>query len=73
LYPVAAEEGVTFAPGSLFFPTERTQPYLRLNFAMHPPDVIEEGIRRLGQAVERAMAQQESEAASVPRQKAVVV
>jgi GntR family transcriptional regulator/MocR family aminotransferase len=73
LYPVAAEEGVTFAPGSLFFPAERAQPYLRLNFAMHPPDVIEEGIRRLGRAVERLLAYQESEAASVIRHKAVVV
>jgi GntR family transcriptional regulator/MocR family aminotransferase len=73
LYPVAAEEGVTFAPGSLFFPAERTQFYLRLNFAMHPPDVIGEGIRRLGRALERLIAHQESEAASVPRQKTVVV
>jgi GntR family transcriptional regulator/MocR family aminotransferase len=73
LYPVAAEEGVTFAPGSLFFPAERAQPYLRLNFAMHPPDVIGEGIRRLGRAVERLLAYQESEAASVLRHKAVMV
>jgi GntR family transcriptional regulator/MocR family aminotransferase len=73
LYPVAAEEGVTFAPGSLFFPAERTQPYLRLNFAMHPPDVIEEGIRRLGRAVERLLAHQEREATLAPRQKVVVV
>jgi GntR family transcriptional regulator/MocR family aminotransferase len=73
LYPIAAEEGVIFAPGSLFFPAERTQPYLRLNFAMHPPDIIEEGIQRLGRAVERLMAHQESEAVSASRQKAVVV
>ena len=73
LYPVAAEEGVTFAPGSLFFPAERTQPYLRLNFAMHPPDVIKEGIRRLGRAVERLLARRENEAPSMPHQKAVIV
>ena len=73
LYPVAAEEGVTFAPGSLFFPAERAQPYLRLNLAMHPPDVIEEGIRRLGRAVERLLAHQEREVSLSPRHKAVVV
>ena len=73
LYPVAAEEGVTFAPGSLFFPAERTQPYLRLNFAMHPPDGIKEGIRRLGRAVERLLARRENEAPSMPHQKAVIV
>jgi len=73
LYPVTAEEGATFAPGSLFFPAERSQPYLRLNFARHPPDIIEEGIRRLGRAVERLLARQEREAALVPRRKAVVV
>ncbi len=73
LYPVAAQEGVTFAPGSLFFPAERPQPYLRLNFAMHPPDVIEEGIRRLGRALARLLAQRRNEAAPISHQKAVAV
>ena len=72
LYPVAAEEGVTFVPGSLFFPAERAQPYLRLNFARHPPDVIGEGIQRLGRAVERLLTLQENELASAPRQPSVV-
>jgi DNA-binding transcriptional MocR family regulator len=53
LYPVAGKEGVIYAPGSVFFPCARVQSYLRLNFAMHPPDVIEEGIRRLGKAIDR--------------------
>jgi GntR family transcriptional regulator/MocR family aminotransferase len=73
LYPVAIEEGVAFAPGSIFFPGERAQPYLRLNFAMHPPEVIEEGIRRLGRAVERLLARHENQAVTMPRQKSVVV
>lgn len=73
LYPLAGEEGVTFAPGSLFFPGERVQPYLRLNFAMHPPEVIEEGMRRLGRAVERLLACREKGAPSAPRNKAMVV
>jgi GntR family transcriptional regulator/MocR family aminotransferase len=57
LLPVAAEEGAMFAPGSLFFPAERTQPYVRLNFTTHPPERIEEGIRRLGRAVERCLSE----------------
>jgi GntR family transcriptional regulator/MocR family aminotransferase len=55
LFPLAAEEGVTFVPGSFFFPGERPQGYLRLNFALNPPEVIEEGAKRLGRAVDRLM------------------
>jgi 2-aminoadipate transaminase len=51
LFPLAAKQGVTFAPGSFFFPGERPQSYLRLNFAINPPEIIEEGIRRLGRAI----------------------
>jgi GntR family transcriptional regulator/MocR family aminotransferase len=51
LVPLAAAEGVGFAPGGLFFPGGRPQPYIRLNFAEHPPETIEEGVRRLGKAV----------------------
>ena len=57
LYPIALEEGVSFTPGSVFFPGRREQSCLRLNFVSHPTDVIEEGVRRLGQAVERCLAQ----------------
>jgi len=73
LYPLAAKEGVTFVPGSLFFPGERDQPYLRLNFARHPPEVIEEGIRRLGRAVEQLLTCPGKEEPSPPRNKAIVV
>ena len=73
LYPLVAEEGVTFAPGPLFSPCDCAQDCLRLNFTVHPPDVIEEGIRRLGRAVERSLASRESEPAPAPRQRAVVV
>lgn len=52
LLPFAWEEGVTFAPGRSFFPTASDGMYmLRLNFACQPPDLIDEGIRRLGRAV----------------------
>jgi GntR family transcriptional regulator/MocR family aminotransferase len=54
LMPLAAEEGVRYAPGDRFFPNRSEgQGYLRLNFATHTPAEIEEGIRRLGRAVQR--------------------
>ena len=59
LYPLAGEEKVSFAPGSLFYPGARHQPYMRLNFVAHPVDVIEEGVSRLGRAVERLIAQKQ--------------
>lgn len=64
LLPRAAEEGVVYSPGSVFFPGERRQPYMRLSFATHPPKVIEEGVARLGRAVRRYV----QEAAAVPRE-----
>ena len=48
LFPGAAQAGILFAPGSFFFPGNRPCPFLRLNFACQPLDMIEEGIRRLG-------------------------
>jgi len=71
LHPLAGEEGVTFAPGSFFFPCERPQPYLRLNFVMHPTEAIEEGIRRLGQAVERLLACREGETAPAQQHRTI--
>ena len=56
LYPLAGEERVTFTPGSYFYPGARHQPYMRLNFVMHPADVIEEGIRRLGRVAHQVVA-----------------
>jgi DNA-binding transcriptional MocR family regulator len=58
LYPIAMREGVTYAPGALFFPGEKDYSYLRLNFSIQPPEKIEEGIRRLGRAVEHCMDMQ---------------
>ena len=72
LYRTAVEGGVSFAPGSLFFPGQREQSYLRLNFVSHPPDVIEEGIRRLGVAIQRCLAQEGREVGQ-PRHRGQVV
>lgn len=62
LYPLAVEEGVIFAPGFPCFPGEREESHLRLNFAVQPPERIEEGVKRLGRALERLLAGHGAEA-----------
>ncbi len=50
---VAREEGVDFAPGNGFFPDGlEGRNWLRLNFVAQAPDQIEEGIKRLGRAIQ---------------------
>jgi GntR family transcriptional regulator/MocR family aminotransferase len=57
LLPLAWEEGVSFAPGSSFFPDGAGgENWLRLNFVAQAPDQIEKGIQRLGRAFQRWMA-----------------
>lgn len=51
LYLRAIDHGVAFAVGSVFFPHEGGRSSLRLNFAAHRAEVIDEGLRRLGRAV----------------------
>ena len=54
LLPLAAEEGVAYAPGPRFFPQPAEgERYLRLNFATQTPEDIDEGIRRLARALQR--------------------
>jgi GntR family transcriptional regulator / MocR family aminotransferase len=54
LLPLACEEGVCFAPGEDFFQTpEDGHPYLRLCFCVQPAELCVEGIRRLGNAMQR--------------------
>lgn len=54
LLPIAAAQGVEFAPGGLFFlDRSEGEAYLRLNFATQTPDDIEQGIQRLGIALRR--------------------
>jgi DNA-binding transcriptional MocR family regulator len=54
LLPIAQKEGVDFVPGSKFF-SDGTQgkDWMRLNFVLHSPDEIEQGIKRLGTAIEQ--------------------
>ena len=57
LLPLALEEGVEFAPGGRFFPNPADGArYLRLNFATQPPQAIDQGIQRLGLALQRLIA-----------------
>ena len=54
LLTLAHEEGVDFVPGNHFFPDNSNgKDWLRLNFVVQPPDKIEEGIQRLGKAIQR--------------------
>jgi 2-aminoadipate transaminase len=56
LLPLAAEEGVEYAPGTRFFPQPAAgERYMRLNFATQTPEDIDEGLRRLGRAMRREM------------------
>jgi DNA-binding transcriptional MocR family regulator len=56
LLPVAFEHGVGVRPGSAFSPNGGGADHIRLCFAAHPPDRIVEGARRLGRAIEEALA-----------------
>jgi GntR family transcriptional regulator/MocR family aminotransferase len=73
LHSLAGEEGVSFVPGSYFFPGKRPQSFLRLSFVVNPVEVIEEGIRRLGRATERLLTRGDDGDASAPRHREVQV
>jgi GntR family transcriptional regulator/MocR family aminotransferase len=52
LHHFALEQGVVFAPGAMYFPVERQRAFLRLNFAVHPSERADEGLRRLRSAMD---------------------
>jgi 2-aminoadipate transaminase len=54
----ALKEKVAFVPGAPFYPKGGGQESMRLNFSYCPPDVIDEGIRRLSRVLERAIAKE---------------
>lgn len=56
LAPVARAHGVEFASGERFSTTSRADGHVRLNFAVLTPDEIQEGVRRLGLAVDEVRA-----------------
>ena len=57
----ALEENVAFVPGQSFHPDRSGHNTMRLNFSNVPEERIEEGIARLGRAIKRRLARQESE------------
>jgi 2-aminoadipate transaminase len=50
LLPSALVAGVSFVPGSVFDPRGLVSSSLRLNFTANPPDILQEGVRRLSRA-----------------------
>jgi 2-aminoadipate transaminase len=61
LLPAARARGVIYVTGSAFFVDGSGQEYLRLSFSAPPPERIEEGVRRLAQAVEDVRSQARAE------------
>ncbi len=59
LLKIAVEEKVAFVPGYAFFPpgSKDGRNCLRLNFSYSRPEIIREGIQRLGRAIKRMMAE----------------
>lgn len=53
LYRFAVEEKVAFVPSSVFDFTGRDRHAMRLNFTRSAPEVLREGVRRLGVAISR--------------------
>lgn len=45
------ENNVAYVPGDSFFPASKKKNYFRLNFSYNDESVIEEGIKRLGEAL----------------------
>lgn len=61
LLRVAVEEKVIFVPGSAFYPGGNDgRCCMRLNFSNATPPMIEEGIKRLGRAIKRMMAESQA-------------
>ena len=50
------KERVAFVPGASFFPRGGGERTCRLNFSYARPDVIDEGIRRLGSVIKNKLA-----------------
>ncbi len=50
LYISAIQQGVAYAIGNIFYTNGEGSYRMRLNYASHPPEIIEKGFRRLGRA-----------------------
>ena len=54
LFRDAIRERVAFVPGAPFFAADARHNFMRLNFSNCRPDLIEEGVRRLGDLLRRS-------------------
>ena len=55
LFPIAVEEKVAYVPGEPFYPNGGPNNTMRLNFSASKPEVIREGVRRLGNMAKRSL------------------
>jgi 2-aminoadipate transaminase len=55
IFADALREKVAFVPGSSFFAGPPRHSFLRLNYSNRPPELIEEGMARLGRVVARRL------------------
>jgi 2-aminoadipate transaminase len=55
LLRAAMQERVAFVPGAPFYPRDPERSTLRLNFSNRPPELIAQGIARLGACVQRLL------------------
>lgn len=56
LFPMAVEEKVAYVPGAPFYPNGGPNNTMRMNFSASKPEVIVEGVRRLGNMAKRCLA-----------------
>ena len=56
LLDYALRRGVAFVPGDAFYPNGGGYNTMRLNFSFPPPDVIREGVRRIGLAIREMLS-----------------
>ncbi len=55
LFEEALAEGVAFVPGTSFFAGEPRHNFIRLNFSNRPPDMIREGVNRIGKILKKRL------------------
>lgn len=55
LLPRAVEQKVAFVPGAPFFANDQKPQFMRLNYSNRPPDLINEGMKRLGAVIADAL------------------
>jgi len=58
MLPAAAEEGVVYLPGEMFYTDGGGERCLRISFSHAPPEEMERGIAALGRATRAASVDQ---------------